>query len=62
MEKIVVFKRFGKWYVTTESNYNASIMDVNKVAKCCECYTEFDVIDALINWAHIKRENIIVKY
>ena len=61
MEKTVIFKRFGKWYATTESNYNAPIMNENKVIKCCECHTENDAIDALTNWTHIKRENIIVK-
>lgn len=62
MEKTVIFKRFGKWYATAESNYNAPIMDENKVTKCRECHTEFDAIDALVTWAHINRENIIVKY
>lgn len=60
MEKTVVFKRFGKWYATTESNYNAPVMNENKITKCCECHTENDAIDALVNWTHIARENIII--
>ena len=62
MEKTVLFKRFGKWYATPESNYNAVIMNENKVTNCRECHTAFDAVDALVNWAHIKRENIIIKY
>ena len=61
MEKTVVFKRFGKWYATSESNYNATMMDENKLTKCCDCHTAFDAVDALVNWAHIERENIIIK-
>lgn len=62
MDKTVIFKRFGKWYATPESNYNATIMDENKVTKCRECQTENGTVEALVNWANIKRENIIIKY
>lgn len=60
MEKIVIFKRFGKWYATAESNYNAPIMDENKITKCCEGQTAFDAVDVLVKCAHIERENIII--
>ena len=62
MEKTVIFKRFGKWYVTSESNYNAPIMNENKVAKIHDAHTEFDAIDAIVNCTHISRENIIIKF
>ena len=32
MEKIVVFKTFGRWKMTTYENYSAYIMDERK---CC---------------------------
>lgn len=62
MEKTIVFKHFGKWCATSESNYNAPIMDENKVAKLHGACTENDAVYALAKWGHIKRENIIIKY
>lgn len=62
MEKTIVFKHFGKWCATRESNYNAVIMNDSKVAKLHGAFTENDAVDALVKWGHIKRESIIIKY
>lgn len=64
MEKIVVWKEFRDFRATTEENYNARIMDLNKVWEFnhTENYETFDdVVDTIEKWFNVDRKDIIIK-
>lgn len=59
-EKYVLYKQFGKYRVTPESNYDTSYTDVNKITKIdAECAR--DAIDTLVNYGYASEDEIIDK-
>ena len=57
-EKYVLYKQFGKYCVTPESNYDSLYTDANKITKIdAECAR--DAIDTLVNYGYLSEEEII---
>ena len=60
MTKYVIFKQFGKFRMTTEDNYNAQIMNENKVMD----FEGFNTVEEVIDWCKqyiIKEDRLIDK-
>jgi hypothetical protein len=59
-EKVVLYKYFGKYVVTTEENYNRRILDGNLIIKMPDCCSKEDCINALVNSGAVKDINNII--
>jgi hypothetical protein len=59
MTKYVIFKQFGKFKMTTEANYNAQVMNANKITH----FYDFDTAEEVINWCkqYIREDRLIDK-
>lgn len=61
MDKIVLFKEFGRYCITPENNYSTYIKDAHKVSKFpLDCPKE-DVLIALDRWGIANKDEIIDK-
>lgn len=59
-EKFVLYKQFGKYCITPESNYDNMYTDASKVTKLtCDCAK--DAVDTLIMYGVLSEEEIINK-
>ena len=61
-KKIVIYKEYGKMYVTEKANYDKRIMDANKCALLENKFfpTTNDAIEYFVNICNYKKENITV--
>jgi hypothetical protein len=59
-EKFVLYKSFGKYCVTPESNYDNLYTDDSKITKLT-CDSAKDAIDTLVMYGVLSEEEIINK-
>ena len=59
MNKIVLFKEFGRYCITNENNYYATIRDANAISKFPVDCPKDEVIKSLLRWGIVNEEDLI---
>jgi hypothetical protein len=57
--KLVIFKEFNRYCVTSEDNYNKFIRDEYAISKFPPFYSKQEAVDALIRWGIADKEDIV---
>ena len=55
----VIFKQFGKLYMTDENNFNSYIQDASKIIKLDGFKNYEEVAEYMWKWKHITRDYLI---
>lgn len=58
-EKIVIFKYFGTYAITTKSNYDSQISNGNLITKFHDAPCKQEVIDIIVNWGIAEIDDIV---
>lgn len=61
MSKLILYKAFGRYCMTTEENYNRRIMDATKVMRFSDGFTKEQVISYITNYGLANKEELIDK-
>ena len=59
MDKIILFKEFGRYCITREENYKQRVVDCNKVSKFPPNCSKYEVLKSIIDWGIASEDEII---
>lgn len=58
-QKVVLFKHFGKYAITSEENYNSQIMNGHTIVRFTDDCTKQEAIDTVVNWGIVTKDEIL---
>lgn len=59
MSKLILYKAFGRYCITTEENYNSRIMDGTKVMRFSDGFTKEQAVSYVTNYGLATKEELI---
>ena len=59
MSKLVLYKAYGRYCITTEENYNSRIMDGTKVMRFSDDFTKEQAISYVTNYGLATKDELI---